>query len=281
MPSFYSNGLEINYFDNQINSEDTIIFIHGNSQSLISFRNQLACTKLSKYRLIAFDLPGHGLSGKSGEYYISLFVDTLEKLIHKLEIQNYILAGHSLGGHIALHSLKTMTPKGVFVFGTPPLKKPLNMSAFKKNGTLPLLFKNGLTDNEITQLSQMYYSRANLNELDILDIKRTDPNFRESMFKSFSEGKFSDEVFLLSRFSGLKGIISGTHDTLVNANYIKENLEEIDLWGNSVTEISSSHNMHIEDHDTFNDLLLNFSDAAFEKQIPTKTYIVSTKEVFV
>ena len=39
-----------------------VVFVHGNSLSSESFRDQFESELAEKYRLIAFDLPGHGQS---------------------------------------------------------------------------------------------------------------------------------------------------------------------------------------------------------------------------
>jgi pimeloyl-ACP methyl ester carboxylesterase/transcriptional regulator with XRE-family HTH domain len=251
MPTFSSQGLEINYFDNQSESELALIFVHGNSHSLKTFRHQLSDDALSAYRLIAFDLPGHGLSSAAANYDINLFVKVLKDLVSKLNISKYILVGHSLGGHIAVQSLSQLTPSGLFIFGAPPLKKPLDMEAFRPHKDLGLLFKNDLTPEEEKNLLSSFYTNRTVKTSDISEFQKTDRVFRESMAKSFGEGIYQDECLLLRNYKGQKTYLIGTQDELVNGEFIKKHVD-------TVQEIPSPHNMHIENAAAFNQILRNF-----------------------
>jgi pimeloyl-ACP methyl ester carboxylesterase/transcriptional regulator with XRE-family HTH domain len=251
MPTFPSQGLEINYFDNQSASELALIFIHGNSHSLRTFRHQLSDNALNAYRLIALDLPGHGLSSPAASYDMNLFVAVLNDLTTRLKLKKYIFVGHSLGGHIAVQALNCMNPLGLFSFGAPPLKKPLDMDAFRPHKDLSLLFKNNLSDEEATSLIKTFYQHRAISDLDILEFQKTDKNFRESMAKSFAEGTYQDELVLLSSYKGPKTYLIGTHDELINGEFIKKNVD-------TFLEISSSHNMHVENAPDFNQILFKF-----------------------
>jgi pimeloyl-ACP methyl ester carboxylesterase len=263
MASLLLNDLKINYFDNGLASDEVILFIHGNSQSLNSFRHQLSNPGLNQYRLIALDLPGHGNSQKANDYHIDLFVNVLSSLIDSLNIKQYLVVGHSLGGHIALQSLHQLNPRGILVFGAPPLTQPLDLTAFKAHEHLPLLFQNDLSASDAENLIRMFYQRPEVPAEDTLDLERTDKDFRAAMFKSFSEGKYQDEVKLLNKYSGHKAIIAGLDDKLVNLSYIKNSVNPEDLWQKRIIELPSSHNMHIEAHTDFNNLLMAYAEEVF------------------
>jgi len=54
-------------------------------------------------RVIAVDLPGHGLSDKPPtEYSVAFFTEALGSFLDALELDRVALVGHSLGGHICL-----------------------------------------------------------------------------------------------------------------------------------------------------------------------------------
>jgi len=54
-------------------------------------------------RLISFDLPGHGLTGAwpRDEYTVEAYADFLEVLVDALNLDRFVLVGHSLGGAVA------------------------------------------------------------------------------------------------------------------------------------------------------------------------------------
>lgn len=82
--------------------DHTIIFIHGLGSYLKAWQKNIEGLKGS-YRCIAIDLPGYGKSSKkphSGK--MSFYAEVVKALIDKLDLKNVTLAGHSMGGQIAM-----------------------------------------------------------------------------------------------------------------------------------------------------------------------------------
>lgn len=79
-----------------------IVFIHGNALTHRSWLHQLEHFA-KNYQVIAPDLRGHGDSDKpEGSYPISYFVTDVIGLLDALHIDRAVLAGHSMGGRVAL-----------------------------------------------------------------------------------------------------------------------------------------------------------------------------------
>jgi pimeloyl-ACP methyl ester carboxylesterase len=81
-----------------------VIFVHGSQCSSWFFKNQVDYLG-QWYHAVAFDLPGHGQSDKpdKASYTLLELTTNLEQAITKLLGDNkIILAGHSMGGMIAL-----------------------------------------------------------------------------------------------------------------------------------------------------------------------------------
>ena len=80
----------------------TIVFVHGWSGNLQNWWDQYEYFK-RRYRVVVFDLPGHGKSerGPHMKYTMRLFVRVLLELLDALEIERAIVAGNSAGGWIA------------------------------------------------------------------------------------------------------------------------------------------------------------------------------------
>lgn len=85
-------------------SKDTpaIIMVHGFTSSLETW-DALAAELKSDYRIIRFDLPGHGLSGTdpANDYSNERTVALFSKLVGTLKLDNPVLLGNSLGGLVA------------------------------------------------------------------------------------------------------------------------------------------------------------------------------------
>lgn len=81
--------------------EKTLVFIHGWSSNTEVWRNQL--TAYPNYKVIAIDLPGHGLSSKdtAQNYTINLLVNSVKEVLDNEEIKHAFIFGHSMGFAIA------------------------------------------------------------------------------------------------------------------------------------------------------------------------------------
>ncbi|SUM73946.1 esterase/lipase [Staphylococcus saccharolyticus] len=92
------NQIELNYCDE--GEGIPIILIHGLDGNLIGFKdlkNELKQT----YRVITYDVRGHGKSSRAESYDLKDHVDDLNNLMDALNISSAHILGHDLGGIIA------------------------------------------------------------------------------------------------------------------------------------------------------------------------------------
>ena len=81
-----------------------VVMIHGLGASLYAWRKNLAPIAAAGFRVIAFDLPGFGFSGKTAPasgYDNESYVGATVALLDSLHIADAVLVGHSMGGAIA------------------------------------------------------------------------------------------------------------------------------------------------------------------------------------
>src|SRR4029453_17360193 len=99
--SFDSNGIRIRYIE--AGTGTPVILIHGYTRYLESnWINTGVLAALAKdHRVIAYDIPGHGKSGKPHESsaYRDIQTDPIRLMDH-LEIKRAHLVGYSMGGGI-------------------------------------------------------------------------------------------------------------------------------------------------------------------------------------
>jgi len=85
---------------------ETVVLLHGyleTSDIWSGFAKKLA----GKFRVICVDLPGHGLSKVYSENHTMEFMaGAIKVLLENLNIKQVFLAGHSLGGYVALAFLE-------------------------------------------------------------------------------------------------------------------------------------------------------------------------------
>ena len=81
-----------------------ILFVHGNSQSWLTWRRQMSSDLANDYRLVALDLRGHGQSDKPREGYADplLWADDILAVTRELHMEQPVLCGWSYGPIVIL-----------------------------------------------------------------------------------------------------------------------------------------------------------------------------------
>ena len=97
-----ADGLRIHYRDQGPADAPVLVLLHGFSASLIDWDpwvEQLG----ERYRIIRFDLPGHGLTRAPGGYRASIegYADIVAALTERLSAPRFVLVGSSMGGWTA------------------------------------------------------------------------------------------------------------------------------------------------------------------------------------
>lgn len=101
---------------------EPLVLLHGYLESLEiwgKFASQLS----EKFRVISIDLPGFGLSDAfSKTHTMEFFSEATIAVINKLEIDRFVLVGHSLGGYVTLAFLDRYPHKikGLCLFHSHP-----------------------------------------------------------------------------------------------------------------------------------------------------------------
>ncbi|MCF8405213.1 MAG: alpha/beta hydrolase [Bacteroidales bacterium] len=265
-------SINLSFCENESKSP-SILFLHGNSLSSETFRFQFEDEKLNNYHLLALDFPGHGKSGWSGnkerDYNVFGFRDAVVEFIQELNIKDFIFAGHSLGGHVAIECLpKLSNCRGIMIWGTPPVSRPLDTSQlFMPNPDVGLFFKKDLSDEELSIIGEIvlnYENRDFIKEI----VKLSDPQFRSCLTQSLADGKISDEVNILKSSEIPVAILNGDDDPIANKDYMV-NLDLPGIWknkvilfengGHSMQMLTDKHGNAIE----FNKTLLEFANSIF------------------
>jgi pimeloyl-ACP methyl ester carboxylesterase len=260
-----------------------IIFVHGNSHDLGTFEHQFSSDDLKQYKLIGIDLPGHGSSyrDESGRSYsLKFLANYLVDTIHSLKLEEYIIVGHSLGGHVVMQALDRLKPKGILLFGCPPLKKPLNFEdSFLPSEALGVITKGDITDREAMIFSRsLYYNDDETLYIQTLSsVVSTDPLFRVKIGESLLSGDYLDESEILKNIECEICFLAGEYDSIVNANYIKK-LSIKNLFKDTVLEIEEAgHNIHQDNTLRFNKTLSDFSLHCFQDTFEDVPFILKGK----
>ena len=95
-------GVELRGYDYGNAGAPPMVLVHGIEDFALGLEC-LAEAFREAYRVVSFDLRGHGDSGKPGVYTMAHFMADLHAVLLQLEMEKPILIGHSLGGQIVTH----------------------------------------------------------------------------------------------------------------------------------------------------------------------------------
>lgn len=207
-------------------NKGTIIFIHGNSSSPEVFKKSLESESILQSK-IAINLLGHGNRNNDSinaeDFSIKAYSDDILKQLTDID-GDILLVGNSLGGHLAMEiAPKIDRLKGIVIFGTPPLKQPINFEeAFLPVPALQTFLTEHPTNKEITEaITAATYNKDVTNQL-ISDFKKANPLVRRAIAADVTNANFSNEFEFFTKLEIPKYIIVGKQDPTVNANYTLE-----------------------------------------------------------
>ncbi len=246
-----------------------LFFIHGNSCSSNTFNKQLTGRLGRKYRVIAFDLPGHGNSEPAADlstYSLSGYGQLVAELAIALQLRDIFLVGCSLGGHIALQA-SSLVPNllGIAIFGTPPLDVPLQIEdKFYPTNVVDYVFAPTLNMEEAISFASLFFSHMPEPDntdisLFVEDILMTHPDARPRLGDSIASGNYLDEVDIVSKLPVPLAIIHGAQEQIVIAEYFKS-LSIPSLWRNHPQIVKDAgHLVQWEQPTAFDNLLDQFA----------------------
>jgi pimeloyl-ACP methyl ester carboxylesterase len=98
MKKIYFNGNSIAYRDE--GKGDTLVLVHGFCEDSRMWDD--FAERLKGYRLVRVDLPGFGQSDVEVPCSIAQMAECVHALANELEIERFVLVGHSMGGYVSL-----------------------------------------------------------------------------------------------------------------------------------------------------------------------------------
>lgn len=260
---------EISYWDHAAWGEETgvpVLFVHGNSSAKEIFDRQISAPFGENRRLISMDLPGHGESSDAPDptatYAVDGFAEAGLDLLRALNIDEAVLVGWSLGGHIVLEmAAQWPGAAGVAIMGTPPIGgNPDDLAAaFLPSSHMELTFKPEFSEKEARVFAQDAIGDSVPLEPWMLDgARRADGRFRPQMIEAAMSGRGRDQKEIVATLKIPLMVLHAMKDPFVNLDYLKK-LSYANLWRGAVLEMQGlGHTPFWQDPDRFNDLLGEF-----------------------
>jgi pimeloyl-ACP methyl ester carboxylesterase len=201
-----------------------VLFIHGNSFCRGIFRKQLQGRLAARYRMIAFDLPGHGESGDALDpvrsYTRPTLADGAVELLEMLGVSECVVVGWSLGGHIGIDMLSRFPGmRGLMITGTPPVGFGNMAQAFTGLPHLGVAGKPDLTQAERDAFVQGVIGDSAepfLHEA----VARADGRFRKHLFEAARNGQGGDQRLAVGRSLIPLAVVNGGADPVINLDYV-------------------------------------------------------------
>ncbi len=243
-----------------------VLFIHGNSACKEIFGRQLVSELGFGYRLIAFDLPGHGASSDAPDpaltYSIHGFADAAIAFLEGMGIERAVIVGWSLGGHAALEMLARWPGTvAAWITGTPPAGGADMGEAFLPSEHMGLTFKDAFTDEEAAIYAQETVGKnVELLPWMVEACRRADGRFRTLMFQSAVEGRDMDGREIAGTAKAPLAVVSGSEEPFVSNAFLKA-VTYNNLWDGKVHILGGlAHMPFWEDAARVNPLLGRFLD---------------------
>ncbi len=246
-----------------------VLLVHGNSACKEMFRGQFDGELADRFRLIAFDLPGHGGSDDAASpadaYTIGGFAETAGGLLTALGVRRAVVFGWSLGGHVALEMVarNSQAVAGVMICGTPPVPSGPEGLAFGFAPS-PLMALTGAavwSDADAERFARVACG-ARFEPFMLEAARRADGRARAAFFADALAGNPADERWIVETSPTPLAIVNGAEDPFLNHAYFDQ-LRYANLWRGTAHRLEGlGHAPFWDDPPRFNALLARFAGDA-------------------
>ena len=216
------SGLRVHYRDEGNRNGRVIVLIHGSNASLHTWEKWVAI--LGKdYRIISLDLPGHGLTGKNpaGVYDNASYVDVVDRLLVKLNIDKAVIGGNSMGGGVSwLYTIRH--PDKVEAL----LLVDASGQPYAKSGEIPLGFR--LMRTPVLKEAARFIAPRSIFESSVKTSMNVQSKIDDKLIDRYWElNRYpGNREATMQRFSTPNSMTPGTRDTLA-----KIKVPVLILWG--------------------------------------------------
>lgn len=238
-----------------------ILFIHGNSACKEVFSRQFDSDLRASFRLIAFDLPGHGESDDATDpertYSFEGYADIAAQVMAHRAVSQPIIVGWSLGGHVAIDMLRREPRlRGIVLTGTPPVGAADIEQGFLPHPHMALTSKADFSADDVQAYAAE--STGTIEAFLTAAVRRTDGRAREWMIRNALRPGGPNQRTLVERTDVPTAVITGANEPFVNNAYL-DTVAWGNLWEARVHRIEGAgHAPFRERPDAFNALLHRF-----------------------
>lgn len=262
------DNLCVSYNDSGTDNAETIIFLHGFPLNKSMWDRQADALK-NKYRVIAYDIRGHGNSEAGiDEFFIELFVNDLVQLMNALKIDKAVLCGLSMGGYIALSAIEKYPHRfEALVLSDTQCMADTPEAKEKRLKTIEHIKEKGVENYADESLKMLFAPESFItNKEEIISVK-------EMIINTSKQSLFNTLIALSERketCSSLQDIevpvliMAGKEDKITPPDVARMMHEKIQNSALNIIE-HAGHLANMENPDEFNYQLEHFLDQVFRK----------------
>jgi 3-oxoadipate enol-lactonase len=214
------------------------------------------------FRVVAYDLRGHGKSGVGdGQYLLEFFVDDLIGLLDHLRIENAILCGLSMGGYIAVRLIER-NPERVagLILADTQAKADSNETKLRRAAAIKSVKANGVAAYAESFVKSVLAPQSFGAKNDVVEkiTRIIKSNSVQGICGALlALATRTDTTEALSRIKAPTLILVGEHDTLTPPSASKEIHSKIPHSKYHLIA-NAAHMSNLENPDEFNRLVLDF-----------------------
>ncbi|MDY6799906.1 MAG: alpha/beta hydrolase [Bacteroidota bacterium] len=212
-----------------IGQGDPIVLLHGYLESLAiwgEFANQLS----HKFRIIAFDIPGHGKSeALAKKHSMEILANCIYNALKLMEVKQCFMIGHSMGGYVTLmvHHLYPELLSGFSLFHSHPFadteetrKNRMREIGLVKNGKKDILAKVNIP-NAFAQ-KNLVNLKDEVDRSKAIAIQTSNKGIIANLHAMMNRPDFSDE---LAKTTKPFLLIAGKHDNYIPFEKVVPNIK--------------------------------------------------------
>lgn len=227
-----------------------IVLVHGLASDSDTWEYAIGPLAARGMRVIAVDLPGHGQSDRSETgYLVDDFATHLEGFFEAIGLTKATIAGHSLGGAIAVHFGYHYPARvnGLVLVASGGLGREVSLGL--RAGVLPIA-KPLLSIAMVRPLKRVYGMRVThrllrLNTEQIKNLRRVG----RSVGTPAGRDVFFASLRAVIEFSGQKG-------SFIEMSYLADHVPTLIVWAEEDTVIPVAHARALHEHLSRSDLVV-------------------------
>jgi pimeloyl-ACP methyl ester carboxylesterase len=239
------------YFDDGGTGSVPVVFIHslaGNTQQWSAQLNHIRATR----RAVALDLRGHGqsLSPANNDYAIESMAQDVQRVIEQLDIERFILVGHSMGGSVAGAYAGAYPQRVAGLLLVDPSGDSTQLPAEEMQQYLGALASDAYSNVVEGYWSQILTGSTEMTETKVMQDLRDTP--KATVVGVFQQLFKYNPVSALKNYNGPKlSIITALNDTPISLHHLIPDLPYRKITG-------TGHWLQMDKSEEFNRIMDDF-----------------------